>query len=166
MAPAQPLAHRLFLMRHAQAANTASGHGDAARTLTKHGRAQARAAGEVLADAQVDLILCSTATRTQQTAELLGLSAPIDYRSTLYNAGAHWIAGELAGVADWVRTVLVVAHAPGVPALAHNLASGDSDPEALAVIDRYFPPGTLVGMEFTGPWASLDEARLVMARRG
>lgn len=166
MAPGRQVAHQLFLMRHAQAANSAAGQGDIARTLTRHGRSQARAVGEVLADARIDLILCSPAARTRQTAELLQLSAPVDYRDTLYNAGARWIESELAGVADWVRTVLVVAHAPGIPALAHDLASADSDPTALAVIDHYFPPATLVGLEFIGPWAALDQARIVMARRG
>lgn len=166
MSPTGTVPHRLFLMRHAQAADTAAGRGDVARVLTHHGRSQARAVGKLLADQRIELILCSSAMRTRQTAELLDLGVPIDYRETLYNAGSHWISAELSGVADWVRTVLVVAHAPGVPALAHDLATGDSDPEALNVIERYFPPATVVGLEFEGHWASLLEARLVMARRG
>ena len=166
MTPAGPPPHRLFLMRHAQAADTAAGRGDIARTLTRHGRSQARHVGGVLADQGIELILCSSAMRTRETAELLNLGVPIDYRDSLYNAGSRWISTELAGVADWVSTVLVVAHAPGVPALAHDLAAQDSDPEALGVIERYFPPATVVALEFEGRWDSLLEARLVMARRG
>lgn len=166
MPPSGPQVHRLFLMRHAQAADSAAGLGDIARTLTRHGRAQSREIGRLLAEERVDLVLCSSAIRARQTAELLGLAAPIDYRESLYNAGSHWITSELAGVADWVRTVLVVAHAPGIPALTHDLAAADSDPKALAVIERYFPPATLVGLEFEGSWATVLEARVVMARRG
>lgn len=167
MSPAdEPVPHRLFLLRHAQAGDTSGGLRDVDRRLTRHGRSQARDIGRLLADQRIDLILASPAMRARQTADLLGLTAPIDYRESLYNAGSQWIAGELAGVADWVPSVLVVAHAPGIPALAHDLASTGSDPSALAIIDRYFPPATLVGLEFEGSWAELVEARVVLARRG
>jgi phosphohistidine phosphatase len=63
-----------------------------------------------------------------------------------------------------MRTVLVVAHAPGVPALADNLADRQhSNPDALALIRYNFPPATLVGLEFLGGWSALAEARLFTA---
>jgi phosphohistidine phosphatase len=61
--------------------------------------------------------------------------------------------------------VLVVGHAPGIPALAENLADRlHSSPEALALIRYNYPPATLVGLEFFGGWSALAEARLFSAR--
>lgn len=40
-------------------------------------------------------------------------------------------------------SLLVVGHAPGIPALAHALADGSSDAEARALIAYRYPPATL-----------------------
>jgi len=71
---------RLLLLRHGQTESNVKGALDTAvpgADLTDLGRAQARAAGEVLAERAIDAIYCSTLVRTQQTAaplaERLGL---------------------------------------------------------------------------------------------
>lgn len=157
----------LYLLRHANAESWSGGRGDHARDLTDFGRAQAREAGQALAAAGVQLIICSSASRALQTAEGLGLPVPIVASDDLYNCSPDMILDELSAVDDGVGVVAVVAHAPGIPALAHELAQGtDSVAEALAVIDSHFPPATLVGLEFDGPWSELSSARLFVARRG
>ena len=157
----------LYLLRHASAENWAGGRGDHARELTDYGRAQAREAGQALAEAGIQLILSSSASRALQTAEALGLPVPIEASDDLYNCSPDTILDELSALTDDVGVVAVVAHAPGIPALAHELAAGaDSVAEALAVIDAHFPPGTLVGLEFDGAWSELSSARLFTARRG
>ncbi len=161
----EPKAHRLYLLRHAEAAATGIDWRDTSRELTRGGRAQARAVAEVLAGQRVELVLCSSAARTRQTAELLQLPAPVRYLDRLYNAGSRQLLAELAGVEDQVRTVLLVGHAPGIAALAVNLADRQhSSPEALSLIRYNFPPATLVGLEFYGGWSALVEARLFTAR--
>lgn len=163
----EPKAHRLYLLRHAEAANVGSDARDVTRILTPRGRTQARGVGEVLAAQRVELVLCSPAVRARQTAELLGLPAPLRTVERLYNAGARQVLAELGGVPDQVRTVVVVGHAPGIPALAESLADrAHSRPEALALIRYNFPPATLVGLEFYGGWSALAEARLFTARHG
>lgn len=161
----EPKAHRLYLMRHAEAANTGADWRDISRELTPKGRVQAREVGELLSKQRIELVLSSSAARARQTTELLGLQAPIRYLDRLYNAGSRQLMAELSGVADQVRTVLVVGHAPGIPALAVNLADRlHSSPEALALIQYNYPPATLVGLEFYEGWSALAQARLFSAR--
>jgi len=161
----EPKAHRLYLMRHAEAANTGSDWRDISRELSPKGRTQAREVGELLARQRIELVLSSSAARARQTTELLSLPVPIRYVDRLYNAGSRALLAELSGIPDQVRTVLVVGHAPGIPALAENLADRlHSSPEALALIRYNYPPATLVGLEFFGGWSALAEARLFSAR--
>jgi phosphohistidine phosphatase len=161
----EPKAHRLYLMRHAEAATTGTDWRDISRELTPKGRTQAREVGELLARQRIELVLSSPAARARQTTELLSLPVPIRYVDRLYNAGSRALLAELSGVPDQIRTVLVVGHAPGIPALAENLADRlHSSPEALALIRYNYPPATLVGLEFFGGWSALAEARLFSAR--
>ena len=161
----EPKAHRLYLIRHAEAATTGTDWRDISRELTQKGRTQAREMGELLARQRIELVLSSSAARAKQTTQLLGLPVPIRFIDRLYNAGSRALLAELSGVPDQVRTVLVVGHAPGIPALAENLADRQhSSPDALALIRYNYPPATLVGLEFHGGWSALAEARLFTAR--
>lgn len=156
--------HRLYLLRHAESANISADWRDAGRELTKAGRAQARAVGGVLADAGIGLVLCSIAVRARQTAALLGLPTPVHHLPALYNAGPRQLLAQLAEVDDTVESVLVVAHAPGIPSLVYSLAGPDSDADALARVRPMYPPATLAGLEFTGSWSELALARLFLTR--
>jgi phosphohistidine phosphatase len=164
MSGGEPGLHRLYLLRHAESGNISADWRDAGRELTKNGRAQARAVGEVLAGAGIGLVLCSIAVRARQTAALLGLSAPTLHLPALYNAAPRQLLAELAQVDDGVGAVVVVAHAPGIPSLVYSLADPDSDAEAMARIRPMYPPATLSGLEFSGPWSELALARLFVTR--
>jgi phosphohistidine phosphatase len=160
----EPKTHQLYLLRHADAEGDQFGLGDASRSLSRQGRAQARGLIESLAAAKIELVLCSTATRARQTTELLSLRAPIKTLPRLYNASARQVLSELCGVDDQIRRVLVVGHAPGLPGLAYSLASDDSDALALARVRPMFPPATLIGLEFRGGWSELDQARVFISK--
>ena len=164
MSSSDPGAHRLYLLRHAESGNISADWRDAGRELTRNGRAQARAVGEVLAEAGIGLVLCSIAVRARQTAALLGLAAPTIHVPALYNAGPRQVLAEVAEVEEAVPAVLVVAHAPGIPSLVYGLADPDSDVDALARIRPMYPPATLSGLEFTGRWSELATARLFLTR--
>jgi len=111
----------LILWRHAEAEDGAP---DAARTLTKRGRKQAKAMAKWLQDRLPKRcsILASPAVRAQQTAEALGrgfatapevdVGAPAD--SVLKRAGWPDLAG----------TVIVVGHQPALGRVAARLLSG------------------------------------------
>jgi phosphohistidine phosphatase len=109
---------KLFLLRHAQAANDFD-IGDHERTLTKHGLNQAKNIAKHLPE--INLALCSDAIRTKttlETAEQAGLSiTKIQYEAKLYNAptGALLTQIQHAGTAE---NLLLVAHNPGIHQLA------------------------------------------------
>lgn len=164
---AAPAAHVLYLLRHAKAEVLRAGETDDRRELTARGHRQAHAVGRWLARRgdPIDLALCSEAVRTRQTLEDLGLDAPTSHLWELYNSGADHILSELRTVDEGVRTLLVVGHAPGIPALAGDLIEpAESDHAAKATIAERFPPATIVRLEFDGTWHDLDRARLTHAR--
>ena len=161
----------VLLLRHADTEDTRPGGKDLDRSLTAYGTEQARAVGAYLAEQRltVDAVLCSAAVRTRQTLAALGLPLPdasrLDISSDYYNAGSDTLVEALRGQDADCRTVLLVGHAPGVPAVAYELADPDaSHPDALAAIDGRFPAAALVQLEFAGDWADLETAVLVNVR--
>lgn len=164
----------LYLLRHAAAENTAESRRDIDRPLREEGIAQAEAVGAILRDQQtgVELIVCSPSQRTRETASQLGTGAPLEVVDDLYNSGAAFVRDAIVGVDPAVTCLLVVGHAPGIPAAVHEFTDREvSDADALDVIDTHFPTATLARLEFDGDWADLADdreefARLTFARRG
>ncbi len=158
----------LLLLRHAQTEDSRPGGRDHDRRLTAEGEEQARAVGAALAAVPVDAVLCSSAVRTRQTLEQLDLRlAPdrLDVSRKYYNAGSDTLLAALRALDDDCRCALLVGHAPGVPAVAYELADPEtSDAAALAAVDGRFPAATLARLEFTGAWADLETAALVDVR--
>ncbi len=151
----------LILMRHAQAAASAEGP-DRDRPLSEAGRQQAQRVGKTLRDRGIQHVLCSSAQRTRQTLESLQLEAPVDYQDVLYNASAHTIAQQISGVDEEVETLLVVAHAPGIPALATQL-SHDADPRQADRIGYWFPAGAFVELWIDTDWVYVEQASARLA---
>lgn len=162
----------LLLLRHAESEGTRPGGRDVERPLSSAGLAQARAVGDHLRaeSTRVDAVLCSSATRTRQTLDALEITAGLaaeatDFSDRYYAAGADDLLDALRLLPDGVHVALLVGHAPAVPGLTYHLAeTSGSDQEALHAIESRFPPATLVRLEFTGPWSSLDSARLTQVR--
>lgn len=154
----------LWLLRHAKAANP-GGVADHERPLAADGRADAEDAGQLLADAgRLDLVLCSSALRTQETwqsAEAGGASAlDVEYRDELYNAGAPDVLATIRAAGDSVRTLLVIGHGPGLPATAAQLAAApDAGSDLRAAYDElgmHYPTCGLTRFDIDGDWADLD----------
>ena len=114
----------LILMRHAEAGH-AGGYRDHDRPLTTHGSRDAVAAGQWIRAqvSPVDAVLCSTATRTRQTLEASGITAPVEYVGDLYGGGIDDIIEVISRAPADARTLLVIGHAPGIPATAYELAT-------------------------------------------
>ena len=114
----------LILMRHAEAAHP-GGYRDHDRPLTTHGARDAVAAGRWIRAqvSPVDAVLCSTAARTRQTLEAIGIAAPVEYVDDLYGGGIDDIVEVIRRSPAAARTLLVIGHAPGIPATAHELAT-------------------------------------------
>ncbi|MET0865869.1 MAG: histidine phosphatase family protein [Nakamurella sp.] len=156
----------LILMRHASAAG---GQRDEDRPLTEGGEVAAAAAGEWIRGAlpSVDTVLCSVAVRTRQTLVALRIEAPTEYVEELYNGGVEDIVQQIGLVPDSQRTVLVIGHAPGIPATAYRLATvDDSAPAPLTEQLRYFSAGALAVLRTDARWDELVDgaAELVTVR--
>lgn len=146
---------RLFLMRHAQA-----GHGatdDERRPLTDHGRAQAALVGRQLADlAPIDLVLCSSSTRTRQTLDELHLAARVEFQQALYLAGTDQLRQRIAETDEGVGSLLVIAHNSGIGLLAAELTQ-PVDAEAADRLGWSFPTAAVHWFDLDGPWSDLAE---------
>lgn len=123
---------------------------DHQRPLAERGRREAALAGRWMADAglTVDAVLCSTATRTRQTLERTGITAPTTYVDDIYGGEPDDVfeAIRIHAPAD-ATTILVVGHEPGMPATALTL-----DPDAQ--IPR-FPTSAYAVLEIETPWADI-----------
>lgn len=157
---------RLYLIRHAEADFWGAGRGDHGRRLTPEGKEQATRLGRMLADAGIEVVLCSDADRARQTARRLGLSAEVRESNELYNASTVSLTRALSTLSDDVQVAALVAHAPGVPDLVDELSGINPDPDALALLSRGYPTATASGIEFEGSWAHLEEPRLFWVGRG
>lgn len=150
----------LVLLRHAKA-DWPTGP-DHERPLAERGRLDAHAAGRRLADDGVtpDLVLCSTAARTRETWKLAAHELPhrprTVYEERLYEAGLGDLLALIGETGDDIASLLVVAHNPGMHALAEAL-TGSADKEPLARIKQAgFPTAAFAVLTFTGSWKSVE----------
>ncbi len=132
----------LFLMRHAEAE---AGLSDWQRCLTERGREQAVQQGQRWLEAglEVDGILCSSAPRALETAQLLmattGMRVDLHAQEQIYHASATQL-WELLQQSAW-QSILLVGHLPAVLELAAKLLNEKSCPLS-------FLPATLLRMKF------------------
>jgi phosphohistidine phosphatase len=164
----------LVLIRHAKTEQSGPAEqGDHGRRLLPRGVGDAEAAGRWLVDLGLvpDLVLCSTSMRTRQTwehmtteSEELALSE-VWHDQRIYNAWPEVLLRVLAEVPEEVRTVAVVGHAPGVPALVAELADADlSEQSAVSRFELGFPTMTCAVLETESTWDGIpvESARLVL----
>jgi len=145
---------RLILLRHANAEARAASGEDFDRALSERGRRDAAAIGRTLAAAGLvpSLALVSAAQRTKETWTLASPFLPdarIEHRRCLYNADA----AALFNAADaeiHAHTVIVVAHNPGVGALAYDLCvrATLAPAEIALTLSRGFPTSAAAAFEF------------------
>src|SRR4051794_30394995 len=118
---------QLLLLRHAKSSWDDAKLSDHARPLNARGRRAAAAIRAAMRELGLapDIVLVSSARRTMQTLEILEpwdetpLIEPMD---ALYLATARRMLKVLQGVAETARSVLLIAHNPGMHELAVMLA--------------------------------------------
>jgi phosphohistidine phosphatase len=156
---------RLYILRHAKAAQGEPGQDDHARVLTVKGITDAEAMARYLRknEAKLDRVLISTSARTIQTADLVlreleGPPRP-DYRDGLYLASAVKILGMLKMLPNKLSEVMVVGHNPGLEELAALLAREPVRRKERArrgELDEKFPTAALAVLDFDiGHWRDL-----------
>ena len=162
---------KIYLLRHAKAI----GGGDMSdheRTLSDDGVLQIQDVAEQFIDdsISIDTVLCSSATRTQQTFELLlqnGVMLPTaQIIDNLYLASASDILNNIHTLDNKYNNVMIIGHNPGIATLCQAFNSknlNQSDKHSLLT----FPPATLAIIEYNGKsWEELTPqlANLVCCR--
>lgn len=155
--------HQLHLLRHAKSSwdDDADDHG---RPLTRRGREAARLIGDSLpkVGTRLDLVLCSSALRTRETAELAlaGLTpAPkILYEDGLYLASQTTLMLRLRELDERCESVMLIGHNPGLHELALALAAAAS-PGFSTLANGKFPTGVRCRFVIGTDWAEIDSTR-------
>jgi len=118
----------LLLMRHAKSSWKDHDMEDIDRPLNKRGRHDAPEMGALLKAQKLipQLVLASNAKRSTKTASLVADELKLDdgqilIRETLYLAEIEQLLKEINLIPNEVETALVIAHNPGLEALAQLL---------------------------------------------
>jgi phosphohistidine phosphatase len=117
---------RLIVLRHAKS-DWSGGGADRDRPLAARGRREAELAGRWLREnaADIDLVVCSSATRARQTwkrvAKQLDTVPPLRVEDRVYAASERELMALVKKLPDAARTVLLVGHNPGLEELVAEL---------------------------------------------
>jgi len=154
---------RLHLLRHAKSTSKEEVE-DHERRLSRRGRKTARCLGQHLATrlGPLDLVLCSSARRTQETLQLvLAEFAPrprILIEDELYLASRERLGRRLRRLDTTDTNVLVIGHNPGLHELA--IALGDKNSRAYqALASSKFPTAACASFLVRTDWAALGSPR-------
>jgi phosphohistidine phosphatase len=149
---------RLYLVRHAKSSWKEAGIADHDRPLAPRGKRASKAMAAWLREHRVvpEMVLCSTATRAQQTFKRLDLAPRhLHVERELYGADAATILARLRDVPGRIGSVMVIGHNPGLEDLTRVL-TGDG-------LEK-FPTGALAALVVRDrSWGDLerDGAELV-----
>jgi phosphohistidine phosphatase len=164
--------HQLILLRHAKAAGETAERADHDRPLTPDGAAAAGAIGQAMRRAGLapDVILVSSARRTQQTLQALEAAQVwderpnIDTMPALYMASQSQICDVLRDLPETVRSALVIGHNPGLHELATSLAGpATARPEFRRLAEGY-PTASLTEFLVTTIWRKLGPGAASLQR--
>lgn len=158
----------LTLVRHAKASRGDSSVKDFDRPLNERGRMQSDEMGALLQQQGVvpDLILCSTAKRTQQTLARLLKHWPSKAETVLdgrfYLATSEKLLSLIGKCGKGHRHMMVIGHNPGLHLLAFNLAER-GDPGQLRLLAEKFPTLGICSIRFeTDSWKKIARGELVL----
>jgi phosphohistidine phosphatase len=167
---------QLLLLRHAKSSWDDKTLPDQDRPLAPRGQRAAAAMRVALHELGLapDLVLLSSSRRTRETVALLEpwddapLIEPLD---AIYLATAPQLLNVLRGVAETVRSVMLVGHNPGLHELALLLLGpvGLKSPQpavgqATELLVAAYPTGALAEFSIAGPWCQLSEGGGLLVR--
>ena len=136
---------------------------DHERPLSARGRRDADALGRLLVQRSLepDLVLCSTAARTQETwerAQAVGARArEVRLVRAIYQAWVPELVRLVRGTSEEVSTLLILGHAPGIPDLVEHICirteSADWDQ-----LDQKYPTSGLAVISVPCPWREVGSS--------
>jgi phosphohistidine phosphatase len=153
----------LYLLRHAKTEAGGFFTQDKDRKLTERGHEDALLIAAHMRGKGLlpDQILCSSAVRAQQTCDLvcegLGGEIHVDFEDELYLAEASRLMAFATGADEIGKSLLLIAHNPGMASLAFAMAGQNSAPPA-KLTD--FPTTALACFIFDcNYWTELDPTK-------
>jgi len=152
-------AKHLYVLRHAKSSWDDPGLEDRERPLNGRGRKAAQQIGEHLRKEGIEpeLVLCSSARRTQETLERVDPAGEHVIEDDLYGASAgDWIE-RLKRVTPETGSAMVIGHNPSLQMLV--VALGGPDP----VVRDKFPTGALATLTFDCAWSELQPGAAALA---
>lgn len=147
-------AKRLYLVRHAKS-SWDEPLADRERPLAARGRRAAPAmAGYMKREGLVpDRVLCSPATRTRQTwdlmAPILGADVPVSYHDEIYESGPAAVLDLVQRARDADATLMIVGHNPTLELLAEEMV-GAGQSKLRDRLRRKYPTAALAVLELPG----------------
>jgi phosphohistidine phosphatase len=120
----------LHLLRHAKSSWKDPGLNDHDRPLSKRGRQTAKMMAAYLRRAKIapDLVICSTATRAQQTLDpIVKAKKPpkVVLEREIYGGAQRALWEQLWNLPESAKSVLLIGHNPALQDLALELAHAD-----------------------------------------
>lgn len=142
---------QLFLLRHGEA--SFSQGSDFQRQLTKKGRENLIRLGKSLDQKHmyVDLMYCSSAERTMQTADLIRKTIPIKesiFTKDIYHGDLGDIISLLEKTSSSVNTCLLIGHNPVISLLLSHLSDENYlglQPGMMAILDLEIADWKMIG---------------------
>ena len=149
----------ILLMRHAKAEKPSPGIEDFDRSLQSVGESDAQRMGRMLVArfGSPARVVCSSARRTRQTLEALGLDLPedrVEFSDRLFDGTKGACIEVLRGLDG--ASILLVGHNPGTHDAAMALTS-EGESRAWTALAAGFPTASLAVLEFSGALSELSE---------
>jgi phosphohistidine phosphatase len=148
---------RLVIIRHAKSAQPFDVP-DQQRPLADRGRREAPTIGRWLREHldQLDLVICSPATRARETWQLAAAEMPdpprVVYEPRLYAASEEDLLDVVRQLPDEARAVALVAHNPGLEELVAVLTG----------VYRELKTSGVAVVSWSGPWADAQPGRATL----
>ena len=156
---------QLYVLRHAKSSWDDHDEADHERPLSDRGRRAVKRIAAYIEAHEIapDLVLCSTARRTRETLDGLGLVSTVMVEHRLYGASWDDLVERLRALPPEVGSVLLVGHNPALQMLVLRLAAGEKEgraqgAEGLEEIKRKLPTGALVTLEVKTAWSELERS--------
>ena len=154
----------LIVLRHAKSSWQTT-EADQRRPLSERGERDAVAAGGILANYKIDVVLASSAARVQLTWEGAGEGGAectdVRYSEGIYHAWPGELLTMIQGLDESDSTVVLIGHQPTLSDLILSLVKPNDLTEKVA---KKFPTCGLAVLTFSGTWAKLAEGKAKLER--
>ena len=151
----------IYLLRHAKSSWDDPSVEDIHRSITKRGQRAAKLMCDYfrVQDIRPALVMCSPATRTRQTLDLLRPAlrdAPVDVEPRIYEATRQTLLARLGELPNSAGSVLLIGHNPGLERLAVHLIDEAAESPAILRLHEKYPTGALAALSAPiDDWADL-----------